>query len=153
MNGTKHLIRCRCVLPQFKKMADPPVHQFVAFSVINDDDIVVPKFVQCNNCGILHKVVDICKSEIVQRESMDSLVTIDDIRTALPENLSKILDMNKVDIATWEAAQFIYENKRWGEFVVLTSDVESGTRQGKYLRILGENMFKVDAFTREEYAK
>ena len=152
--GFKHLIRCRCVMPQFKNLPEPPVHQFVAFSVVDDTDLVKAKFAQCNNCGVIHKVVDICKSEIVQsRESMDSLIKIDDIKTGLPQNLSAILENNGADLATWESAQFIWENEKWGEVVVLSSDTESGTRQGKYVQIIGKNLFKVSTFTREEYAR
>jgi hypothetical protein len=151
--GTKHLIRCRCVLPQFKNLPEPPQHQFVVFSVIEDDDKIRPKFVQCNNCGIIHKIIDVCKSEITPREDMGALVTIDNIKVSMPANLVGILETNYADLPTWEAAQFIYDNKRWGEFVVLAADTESGTRQGKYLQILGENLFKVNAFSREEYAR
>ena len=149
--GTKHLIRCRCVMPQFKRLPEPPMHQFVVFSVIEDDNTVRVKFAQCNNCGVIHKVTDVCKSEILQtRESMSSLLTVNDIRTGLPANLVMILDTNVADLPTWEAAQFIYENKQWGSFTVLTVDTDSDTRQGKYLQILGENMFKVSTFSREE---
>lgn len=81
---------------------------------------------------------------------MSSIRSIDEIRAELPENLQKILDINKADLATYEAASFVFENKRWGEFVVLNSDVEDGLRQGKYVRILGESLFKVEPYTREE---
>jgi len=99
-------------------------------------------------------VTEINKSEIVQgREEMKSIVTIDDIKLSLPARLSDLLESNNADIATWEYVQYIYENKQWGNFVVLTMDEESGTRQGKYVRILGENMFKVEPFVREEIIK
>ena len=152
--GLKHLIRCRCVMPQFKNLPEPPVHQFVVFSIVDDSDVVKSKFSQCNNCGVIHKVVDICKSEIIQnRESMGSLINIDDIKPSLPQNLVAILESNGADLATWEASQFIFENEKWGEFVVLNSDAESGLRQGKYVQIIGKNLFKVGTFSREEYIK
>lgn len=151
--GLKHLITCRCVLPQFKRSDDPPRHQFVVFSTVNDD-VVVPKFAQCNNCGVIHKVVEVNRSEIMLgRENMGSLVTIDDIKAGLPQQLSNILETNDVDLPTWELAQFILENKQWGNFVVLRTDEEDGLKQGKYLRILGEAMFRVESFTREEIIK
>ncbi len=149
--GQKHLIRCRCVLPQFKNKAGAPGHQFVVFSVIGDDDKVIPKFVQCNNCGIIHKVVDVCKSEIMQgREAMKSIVTVDDIKMGMPPNLVTLLESNAVDIPTWEAAAFIIEAKRWGDIVILSSDSDGGIRQGKFVRIIGENLYKVDSYSREE---
>lgn len=151
MRGQKHLIQCRCVLPQYKRAVHPLQHQFIVFSIIEDDDRVRSKFAQCNNCGVIHKVIDICRSEIMTgREAMSSLVSVDDLKNSLPVNLVKILESNQADLPTWELAAFVYENKQWGEFVVLSSDVESGLRQGKYVRILGENLFKVDSYAREE---
>lgn len=149
-SGLKHLITCRCVLPQFKQRPNPPPHQFTVFSIVDDNDVVRVRFEQCNNCGIIHKVIDVCKSEIVSREAMNSLQTIDDIKSCMNPRLANLLEANNVDLATWQAAQFIVENRRWGEFVVLSSDEQEGMRQGKYLMIIGENMFKVDTFTRDE---
>lgn len=152
-SGQKHLITCRCVLPQFKRAPDPPQHQFVVFSIVNDDDTIQPKFAQCNNCGIIHKVTEINRSEVVSRESMSSIKTSSDIKLGLPSNLVGLLEANDAELHTWEHAQFIIENKLWGDFIVLTTEVEDGLREGKYVRILGENMFKVDTFAREEVVK
>jgi hypothetical protein len=149
-SGLKHLITCRCVMSQFKNRPDPPRHQFTVFSSMNDDSTVNVKFSQCNNCGVVHKVVDICRSVIVNREEMGSIMTVDELRPSLPANLASILDSNRADLPTWEMASFILENKRWGDFLVLSTDEVDGTRQGKYVRIMGENMFKVESFTREE---
>lgn len=148
--GQKHLIKCRCVMPQYKRVPEPPAHRFVVFSVIDDANKVIPKFAQCNNCGIIHKVTELGRSELIGRESMTSLLTIDDIKASLPLSLVPIMEVADADLATWEAARFIYDNKRWGDFVALTSEVESGTRQGKYVRIIGENMFKVETYVCEE---
>lgn len=152
--GQKHLVKCRCVLPQFKRAANPIQHQFTVFSIINDDNTVKPKFAQCNNCGVIHRVIEISKSEIVQgREAMSSIVTVADIKASLPESLTAILENNHADLPTWEAAQFIYENKQWGNWVVLTSDTEGDIKQGKYVRILGEKLFKIEAYERTEVVK
>jgi hypothetical protein len=142
------------VLPQFKKLSSPPVHQFLVFSIIDDSDKVKPKFVQCPNCGIIHKVTEIAKSEILSgKEDMNSIVKIEDIAVSLPEQLVTILEGNKADLPTWEAAAYALENKLWGTFVVLTSDSDGDTKQGKYVRLLGERMFKVESFIREETIK
>lgn len=148
--GIKHLVTCRCVLPQFKRADNPPRHQFVVFSII-DGDVVRPKFAQCNNCGIIHRVTDVCRSEIKQgREDMRSIVTIDDVRPSLPPRLAETLDAADADLPTWEAAKHLVEEKQWGGFVVLSTDVDGNTRHGKYVQVLGDNMFKVDSFEREE---
>src|SRR5581483_3885657 len=149
--GLKHLVTCRCTLPQFKRAASPPLHQFTVFSVVADDDTVIPKYAQCNNCGIVHRVVEINRSEIISgKESMNSIVTIAGIKASLAPRLADILEGSDCDLPTWEMAKHIYDNKKWGEFVVLASDTDAGTRSGKYVRILGENMFDVAGFEREE---
>jgi hypothetical protein len=148
-NGIKHLIKCRCVLPQFKNSNSPPQHRFIAFSVVNDDDSVVPRFVQCNNCGIIHKIVDVCRSEFTVKEDMTSLKTIEDVKMSIPEKVAIALERHRADLATWEAVQFIIENKKWGDVVVLSTDEAEGLRQGKYMHVLGENLFKIESFAAE----
>lgn len=148
--GQKHLISCRCVLPQYKTKENPPKHQFIVFSVI-DDDLVKQKYAQCNNCGLVHKVIDICTSEILKgKESLTSIIGIDDIKPSLPANLVDILERNNADLPTWEQAQFIFEEKVWGEFVVLAQEEESGTKHGKYVRMMSETFFKVETFSRDQ---
>lgn len=152
--GIKHLLSCRCVLPQFKSLKDPPRHQFIVFSIVDNEDKLLTKFAQCNNCGVIHKITDVCKSQILlNREEMGTLITIDEVKVGLPKNLKEILDINDCDLPTCELVNFIYENKKWGEIAVLTTDSESGIKSGKYVQILGENLFKVSSFSREEYAK
>ncbi len=154
ITGQKHLVRCRCVLPQFKHAANPPAHQFTVFSVINDDDSVKPKFAQCTNCGVIHRVYELGRSDIMPgREAMSSILSINDIRTSLHEMLIAVLENSKADLPTWEAVQFILENKQWGNFVVLTTDTEGDLKQGKYVRILGEKLFKIETYERVEVIK
>ncbi len=153
-SGQKHLVKCRCVLPQFKHAVHPLQHQFTVFSVINDDDTVKPKFSQCTNCGVIHRITEIGRSEILSgREAMGSILKIDDIKPSLPDHLATVLENNQADLPTWEAVQFIIENQQWGNFVVMTSDTEGDTKQGKYVRLLGEKMFKIETYERVEVVK
>lgn len=148
-SGQKHLIKCRCVLPQFKKLENPPAHKFIVFSEILEDGNVKIKYTQCNNCGVIHRVTDLCRSDILSsKESIGSLIKIEDIRPSIHQNFVSVLDSNYADIATWEAVQFIIENKKWGEFVVLTSETEENEIHGKYIRILGDSFCKVESFVR-----
>ena len=81
MTGQQHLIQCHCVLPQYRGRKDPVYHKFTVFSIIDESDTVVPKFVQCNNCGVIHKVYDICKSEIITgKDEMRNTAKIDDFK-------------------------------------------------------------------------
>jgi hypothetical protein len=137
------------VLPQFKSSKNPPAHKFIVFSEILDSGDVKIKYSQCNNCGVIHRITDICKSEIIQgKDSMTTLISVDDIRPCLHQNFVNILDGNSADLATWEAVQHIIENKRWGEVVILTKESEGQEIHGKYIRILGETLCKVESFVR-----
>jgi hypothetical protein len=130
-------------------MDNPPAHRFIVFSTINDDGTVNQKYSQCNNCGVIHKITDICTSEIIaNKDHMNSIIRIEDIKPSLHPNFVGILESSGADIATWEAVQFIVENKKWGEFVVLTSEVEGDDIHGKYIRVLGESFCKVESFSR-----
>lgn len=150
--GHRHLIECRCVLPQFKARKDPPRHKFVVFSIVDENDIVETKYAQCNNCGLVHKVIDICSSEIQQsKESSSFILSIDDIKLSLPKELAIILEKYKVDLPSWEQAAFILENKEWGNFVMLEQEDEGDSKMGKYVRILGETLFKIENFSRNDY--
>lgn len=148
----KHLIKCRCVLQQYKKLSKPPLHQFLVFSELDDEGNVKLKFAQCNNCGIVHKIKDVCTSDIVEgKEDLSSLMTIDDIKKSLPDNIVNILDNNDCSLPLWEQAKFIIENQSWGDIIPLSSEIVDGMRQGKYLRILGNNLHKVESYLNEEY--
>ena len=150
--GQKHLIKCRCVLPQFKNSVDPEKkqHRFTVFSEVADD-VVKQKFAQCNNCGLIHKVKDICTSEIMSgKESMGSILTIEDIKPGLHPSAVAILERYNCDLPTWEQLSYVMENKRWGEVIILTSDLEEDTKVIKYVRVLGETLFKVDSHSRKE---
>lgn len=153
--GQKHLVKCRCILQQYKNVVNPPFHMFVVFSIINDDDVVQVKFVQCNNCGVVHKVYDINKSKImVGKEHLSSVRTIDEIKPSISEKLCAILETNDVDVATWEAVEFIIENEKWGEFVALTQDTDGDLKQGKLLVILGKHdLFKVESFVESDFVE
>ena len=144
----KHLVTCRCVLPQYKKSGQ--LHRFVVFSVIQNDN-VVEKFARCNNCNVVHRVHDICKSEILNTDEFRGLITIEDIKLGLNKNIIEILDKYNCDIATWENVKFIIENQLWGNFVTLNSESSDGYNVGKYLVIIGENMFKIESFSNREY--
>ena len=151
MNGVKHLIQCHCILPQYKKRREPVFHKFVAFSVVDDTDSFITKFAKCNNCGVIHKIVDACKSEIVHNvEDVSSILTIVDIKSSLTPDLISILEAHDCDISTWEHVKFIYENERWGDYTVLSRDKIDESSQIKILSIIDENKIKIESEIRED---
>lgn len=144
LQGIKHFVQCRCVVKGSER------HQFQVFSIL-EDDVVKSKFVQCNNCGIVHHVDEVSHSRIVDRESMGSIVTIDDIANSLNEKIVNTLRKNNVeDVSVWEEVKFIIENERWGEFVILSKDLQDGVLGIKLIRFVGKNLFVVDNEMRNE---
>ena len=151
MQGIKHLIECHCMLPQYKHRPEPVFHKFVTFSVIDNSDTVVPSYCQCNNCGIIHKIIDICKSEIITgKEDLKSLTTIDEIRLSLKEDLCNVLEMYNADLATWQQVEFIISNHLWNNQVILTADALENETQGKLLTFNKEGKAKIETFIRSD---
>lgn len=150
MEGVKHLISCHCMLPQYANRKNPIFHKFVVFSEIDDTDAVVPKIVSCNNCGAVHKITEIGKSEISTDRAIKSQMTKEDIKSCLPDNLVKILDSYNADLCTWEEAKFYIDNQKWGRTIVLAKDEEKGMIQGKVLHILGSMSFRIESFVRND---
>ena len=147
MQGVKHLIQCHCVLPQFKDRSDPVFHKFTVFSIIDESDTVQPKFSQCNNCGVVHRVVDICKSELTSKEESKSIPNIDDIKFSLSPDLSRVLESYQCDLATWEQAEWIFLNKVWDQWIVLSRDEDDqGELHGKRLIFSEDGRFRIEAF-------
>ena len=147
MDGVKHLIECQCILPQYKKRENPPYHKFVVFSIVDNVDDVLEKFAQCNNCGIVHRVYDICRSEIaVGHESLSSLPTKEDFSFMLPSGVSDILNSYDCELYIWEQVSFILNHEKVGEKIIITKDEIDGKVQGKFLSYIGENRFNIEPF-------
>ena len=147
--GTRHLIQCHCILPQYRGKKDPVFHQFIVFSVLDESDTIVPKYVQCNSCSAVHKVYDICKSEImVGRDELRSVATIDDVRLGMNKDVQYILDTYSCDLSTWEQTRFAIDNQVWDSTIVITKDELEDETQGKILRIISETSFKIESFVR-----
>jgi len=148
LEGIRHLIECHCVLPQYRNKNPPVFHKFIVFSAINDDQ-VQKKLAQCNNCGILHRIVDICKSEIVHGlEEGSSLRSIEDLKVSFPQKLSDFLVVQKLDIATWEFIEFLIDNKLEKDVVINKTEAGDIT-QLKILQINADGTFKIRNETRQ----
>ncbi len=144
--GQKHAIKCRCILPQFKKRNKPIFHEFVVFSKIENQKFV-ESFEQCNNCGIIHKVYDFCKSEIVEgQENIRTLRTIDDISLGLDQDLVSLLKSSNADIATFKEVEFIFENNIYNKKILLEKENVDDYVVGKFLTFLESGRFRVEPF-------
>ena len=139
---------CHCILPQYKHSKDPVFHKFVVFSVVDDSDTTVPKFASCNNCGAVHKVIDIGKTEIiVGRDEVVSQVTKEDLKYSLPTSLYELLESYDRPTADFEHAEFIISNNKWGSFVVLKREEIEDFIQGKKVTFVSHDKFKVESFS------
>lgn len=149
MIGTKHLIQCHCVLPQYRKSSEPVFHKFVVYSRFVEDQKIQKKLFRCNNCDAVHRVIDLCRSEIVTKiEDTDVIVDADEVMLGLPDKLVKILEKNNSDIATLESIDHIIESEAWGSSVVISRQtVENKKIHVKILEIKSENKFRLKTET------
>jgi len=154
--GQKHTIKCRCILPTLKSRKNPPNHKFVVFSIVTvgytGRDMVQEKYSQCNNCGVVHRVFELGKSEIVSsREDLSSCLTIEDISFSLPPDVKNILETYKCDLATHEHAKFLIENAV-ADHIVLTKEEDEERIEGKVLRYDGKS-FRIEPFSTQARLK
>lgn len=129
-------------------MKDPVFHKFPVFSVVDESDTVMTKYSNCNNCGAVHKVYDICKSEIVVgRDEIRNVVTVEDFKLSLPSQLFELLIQYEKDVCDFEYSQFIIDEKKWNTSLVLSREEVEDSIQGKCLRFLGEEKFRIESYT------
>ena len=144
MPGTKHLIQCHCVLPQYRKMSDPIFHKFVVYSKIDENDQIEHRLVRCNNCDAVHRVLDFCKSEIVTKiEETDVIIDEEEIKLGLPDKVVKLLEKNNSDLATYEAIDHIFEEENWNTEVVISRQTQAEKINLKILQIKSESRFRL----------
>lgn len=149
LDGIRHLVECHCILPQFRNRNPAVYHKIVVFSIV-EDDVVKPKLSQCNNCGIVHRVIDLCKSEIVHGvEEGNSIRSIDDIKISLPQKIADFLSQQKSDLTIWEFVEFLLDNKKESE-IVLSKDQQGDITQVKILHVKQDGTFKVKSETRQD---
>jgi hypothetical protein len=141
--GLRHLVQCHCVLPQYRKRKDPVFHKFLVFSIL-ENDITEEKLVQCSNCGVIHRVFDICKSEVYSgKDESLSVNTIEDIKISIPDKLLNILESYSCEIHVYENIKFILEEKSWKSKVKLTSEEIEGKVSAKFLQINGYERYSM----------
>ena len=145
--GQKHSIKCRCILPQFKKRKNPIFHEFIVFSTVENGEFN-QSFAQCNNCGIVHKIVDFCKSEIIEsKENLRAVRTKEDIAIQLPDEIVSLLESSNCGIAQYEHVAFLLNNNVVGEKILIEKEIVEGYVTGKFLSLTDSGRFRIDPFT------
>ena len=147
-SGIKHLIQCHCMLPQYKNAPEPVFHQFMVFSILDEDsDTVEVKFASCNNCGAVHKIVDICKSEILTgRDEVPTQMSIEDFKFSLPADLYELLVTYNKEIADFEHAQFLLEHEKWNKHIILNREELDDCIQGKLVKFIASDRFRIESY-------
>jgi hypothetical protein len=155
VEGIKHLVECQCILPQFRNATPPVYHKFVVFSVVNDSDSVAESVAKCNNCGILHRVFEIGKSEILlgDEEGSGSILSKDDMRLMIPTTISQVLDSYSADVPTWQQCLFVLENEKWDTPIVIAKEQneDNGTIKGKIMKLIPGGRVKLETFVDQMY--
>ena len=106
------------------------------------------------NCGAVHKVVDVCQSEIYTgKEDLPSAVTIDDLRICLPNELCSILDSYSSVLCDWEYANFIIENQLWGEKIKISVDQTEEEIIAKFLVIKSPERFGISLEKSQQFVE
>jgi hypothetical protein len=146
----KHLVECNCILKQFELIEPPVFHKFVVFSIINDDGSLKSHFSKCNNCGAVHRVMEVGSSRLLKRETVPALPTIDEIKTQLPEKLVDLVSVYNLELPSWQEIKFIYENEKWERPVILTREEEDGEKYGKYLLLVSKTLWSINTFSTED---
>ena len=147
MQGLKHIIECHCVLPQYKNNPNPVWHKFVVFSIIDNSDTVIPKHAKCNNCGVVHNVIDIGKSEVLSGQELGAVMQKEDIQIMLPDSLKNILISYDCDVATWEHVLFVLQNSKFPSNIVISRDEENGIVSGKILEMATHGSYTIKPFS------
>ena len=147
MPGQRHLIECHCILPLYKNKSPVMYHKFPVYSMFNEKTgKVLPKYANCNNCGITHYVYEICKSEIkIGKEDVDVIRSIDDIKLSMPEKFVKVLESVSATIDVYEEVEDVIESSAYPSNVVLSREIIDEDYYYKILQIERENKFKIQS--------
>jgi hypothetical protein len=142
--GIKHLIECHCELPLFKDREEIIYHKILVYSKFDESGKVIEKFTTCENCSTIHKVHDICKSDIVKggKDDNKSEISIEELELQIPDKLIKILRKNNCIIPIYEEIIDLIENDIRNCNVVINRELIEGSYHVKILNI-NQGKFKI----------
>ena len=152
MPGQRHLIECHCILPLYKGKSKTVYHKFAVYSLIDEKSgKVIPKYVNCNNCGVTHFINELCRSEIkVGKEDIKSVRSIEEVSLSIPDKLNNLLKEYNSSVDIYEEIEDVLENKEFPRSLVLKREIIDEKYQLKILNIISENKFKISSETLED---
>ncbi len=146
MLGYKHIVECHCVLPVYKNKKPVVYHKFATYNKIDMKGKIIPKYVNCNNCGATHFVYEICKSDIkIGKEEIQTVRTIKDIKISLPDKLVSILEENDRNIEDYEMIEDILDQEIFPSELILKREIIDEEHHIKLLKIINANKFKIES--------
>jgi len=150
VKSIKHTVQCHCILPQYRNKKDPVFHKFVVFGALDNSDTLLAKYVKCNHCSAVHRIYDVCKSEIViGKEDSSAITTIEDLRLMVPPDIVSVLDSYNCELHVFEHVFHILKHKLYEEHVILTKEVMDEEVIGKRLVFSKEGMPTITSFMEE----
>lgn len=153
-SGQKHLIECKCVLPQFQNKKPVVYHCFVVFSELDEDMNVLEHYEICNNCQAVHKIIDLCKSEVVPTNLLEEekiqVLEEDYYKKRLSAGIVGALDSNQVELATWKEVYYHFSNGNWGKEIIIKRDDDGDDVVVKVIKVYDRKTFKVEQYTHKK---
>ena len=143
----RHLIECHCVLLLYKNKRPVTYHKFSVYSKIDKKTgKVIPKYVNCNNCGVTHYVNEYCKSQIKNgKEDILSVRTIDDLRLSIPKKILDVLEAYKCPVDVYEEIEDVIDNDLYPRNIVLNREIINEDQHYKILEMKSNNKFKIQS--------
>ena len=147
MPGQRHLIDCHCILPIYKNSNPVVYHKFAVYSKLDTKTgKVVPKYVNCNNCGVTHMITEFCKSKIQKgKEDITSIRNAYEIEISLPEKLVNFLKQYKPTIDILEEIEDVIDNKQFPRSLVIKREIIDESYNIKILNLISEERFSISS--------
>ena len=144
--GIKHLIECHCTLKIYEGSDNHLYHKFPVYSKLDASGKIVEKMAQCNHCQTIHKVYDVCKSDILRsgKDDHKTAISKEDISLQLSDKINNVLRRYDCDISTWEQILDYCENDFWDQKIILNREVVEGKYHVKVLTLISENKIKIE---------
>ena len=140
------MIECHCILPIYKNATPTIYHKFITYSKIDENGKIIPKYVNCNNCGITHYVYEICKSDIkIGKEDIKSIRTVGDIKISLPDKIIDILEKHECSIEDYELVEDIFEQELFPSELIIKREIIDEEHHIKLLKITSMKKFKIES--------
>jgi len=126
-------------------MKDPPHYAFPVLSKISKNGQVNDKNVKCPNCGRMHCVYEIGRSNVISGGSYREL---DDVKRTLPDDLVKALDEHGCDYITYEECELAIKKRvKNNRKIILTREYSDGEITGKCVLIKKNGDFLLESYS------